>query len=212
MCGPPAAVISHLPAGATQLPQAASQCALPPAAVICHLPAGATQPPQAASLCARPPAAVINLLQPTPVFLIAGVDISALSAAQGSYPEVAAMASKASLRVSSSTFQGCQLLCDFSTGAPRPLLPRRFRAAFAAVYTIAHPGIRATKRLMSALWVWTGISTDITRWSRDSQFCQRAKVTRQPRPAVQQMPIPARQFLPHPSGPGGPPPKIQRGF
>ena len=113
---------------------------------------------------ARPPAATINLLQPTPVFLTAGVDISVLSAAQGSCPEVATMASKASLRVSSSTFQGYQLLCDFSTGAPRPLLPPPFRyAAFAAVHTLAHPGIRATKRLMSACWVWTGMSTDITR-------------------------------------------------
>jgi len=192
---PPAAVISHPPAGAAQPPQAASLCARPPAAVIRHPPAGAAQQPQAASLCARPPAAVINQLQPTPVFLTAGVDISALSSAQGSCPEVAAMANKASLRVSSATFQGCQLICDFSTGAPRPLLPPPFRyPAFAAVHTLAHPGIRATKRLMSARWVWTGMSTDISRWSRDCQFCQRAKVTRQPHAAVQQMPIPARRF------------------
>ena len=38
------------------------------------------------------------------------------------------------------------------------------------------------------------MSTDITRWSRDCQFCQWAKVTRQPLAAVQQMPIPARRF------------------
>ena len=105
------------------------------------------------------------------------------------------MASKASLRVSTSTFQGCQLLCDFSTRAPSPLLPPPFRnTAFAAVHTLAHPGIRATKPLMSACWVWTGMSTDITRWSRDCQFCQRAKATRQPLASVQQMPIPARRF------------------
>ena len=133
---------------------------------------------------------LINQLQPTPVFLTAGVDISVLSAAQGSCPEVATMASKGSLRVSSATFQGCQLICDFSTGAPCPLLPPPFwYAAFAAVHTLAHPSIKATKRLMSARWVWTGMSTDITLWSRDCQFCQRAKVTRQPRATVQQMPI-----------------------
>ena len=38
------------------------------------------------------------------------------------------------------------------------------------------------------------MSTDITRWSRDCQFCQWAKVTCQLRAAVQQMPILARWF------------------
>ena len=45
---------------------------------------------------------------------------------------------------------------------------------------------------MSAHWVWTG--TDTTCWSRDCQFCQRAKVTRQPCATIQQMPITARRF------------------
>ena len=38
------------------------------------------------------------------------------------------------------------------------------------------------------------MSTDITGWSRNCQYCQRAKVTRQLRTAVQQMSIPARRF------------------
>ena len=103
-------ILSRPPAGGAQPPKAASLCARPPAAFISHLPAGAAQLPQAASLCARPPPAVINQLQPTPVFLTTGADISALSTAQGSCPEVATMASKVSLRVSSATFQGCQLI------------------------------------------------------------------------------------------------------
>ena len=94
-----------------------------------------------------------------------------------------------------SNLPGVSAHLDFSTRAPRPLLLPPFRyAAFAAIQTLAHPGIRATKQLMSACWVWTGMSTDISRWSRDCQLCQRAKVTRQPHAAVQQMPIPARRF------------------
>ena len=105
------------------------------------------------------------------------------------------MTSKASLRVSSATIQVCQLICDFSAGAPRPLLPLSFRyAAFAIIHTLAHPGIKAPKHLMSARWVRTGMSTDITCWCRDCQFWQLAKVTRQPHAAIQQMPIPVRRF------------------
>ena len=48
--------------------------------------------------------------------------------------------------------------------------------------------------LPSTRWVWTGMSKDIPGWSTDCQFCQRAKVTRQPSATVQQMPIPARRF------------------
>lgn len=86
-------------------------------------------------------------------------------------------------------------MCDFSTGVPRPLLPPVFRAiAFAATHGLAHPGIKATKRLLSARWVWKSMAVDSARWCRDCQACQRAKVTRQPRAAVQSIPIPARRF------------------
>ena len=56
------------------------------------------------------------------------------------------------------------------------------------------------------------MSTDITRWSRDCQFCQRAKVTRQLRAAVQQMPIPARRFSHIHLDLVGPLPRSKEGF
>ena len=72
-----------------------------------------------------------------------------------------------SLQVSSFKFLDHKLFCDFSTGAPRLLLPPLFRyPAFAPVHTLSHPGIRATKRLMSARWVWAGMAADIARWCR----------------------------------------------
>ena len=109
LCARPlVAAISSSGARDAQPPQVVSLCARPPAAVINHHPAGAAQQPQVASLYAQPPVAV-NPLESTSVFLTASVDISVLSAAQGSCPEVAAMASKASLRVSSGTIQGCLL-------------------------------------------------------------------------------------------------------
>ena len=78
-----------------------------------------------------------------------------------------------SLRISSFKLLNNELLCDFSTGAPRPLLPPLFRyPAFAATHTLSHTSIRATKRLMSSRWVWTGMAADVTRWCRDCQHCQ----------------------------------------
>ena len=56
------------------------------------------------------------------------------------------------------------------------------------------------------------MSTDITRWGRDCQFCQRAKVTRQPRAAVQQMPIPVRRFSHIHLDLVGPLPRSKEGF
>ena len=38
------------------------------------------------------------------------------------------------------------------------------------------------------------MAANVTRWCRDCQFCQRAKVTKQPRAAVQAIPIPNRRF------------------
>ena len=100
-----------------------------------------------------------------------------------------------SLQVSSFKFLDHELFCDFSIGAPRPLLPPLFRyPAFDATHTLSHPGIRATRRLMSARWVWAGMAADIARWCRNCQHSQRAKVTKQPRAAVQHIPIPTRRF------------------
>ena len=85
-----------------------------------------------------------------------------------------------SLRISSFNLLGHKLLCDFSNGAPRPLLPPIFHyPAFATAHTLSHPGIRASKRLMSTRWVWVGMAADIARWCCDCQHCQRAKVTKQ---------------------------------
>ena len=100
-----------------------------------------------------------------------------------------------SLQVSSFKFLDHELFCDFSIGASRPLLPPLFRyPAFDATHTLSHPGIRTTRRLMSARWIWAGMAADIARWCCNCQQCQRAKVTKQPRAAVQHIPIPTRRF------------------
>ncbi len=90
---------------------------------------------------------------------------------------------------------GVKLLCDFTTGRPKPLVPREDRRqVFEAIHGIAHPGIRASKRLISARYVWPRMKTDIAAWCRDCMACQRAKTTKQPWASVQPIPIPSRRF------------------
>ena len=70
-----------------------------------------------------------------------------------------------------------KLLCDTSTGVPRPLVPQQFRRhVFDAIHSLSHPGIRATQRMVTARYVWPGINKDIRDWTRSCLQCQRAKV------------------------------------
>ena len=71
------------------------------------------------------------------------------------------------------------LLCDVSTGSPRPYVPEQFRrTVFDSLHRLSHPGIRATQRLLTSRFFWPGMNTDIRRWARSCLQCQRAKVHR----------------------------------
>ena len=52
------------------------------------------------------------------------------------------------------------------------------RAVFEALHSMAHPGIRATQRLITARFVWPGMNTDLRAWTRACLSCQRSKVQR----------------------------------
>ena len=72
-----------------------------------------------------------------------------------------------------------QLVCDVSTGTPRPYVPSGLRkTVFDSLHSLAHPGIRATQRLVTERFVWPGINRDIREWTRECTACQRSKVHR----------------------------------
>ncbi len=82
------------------------------------------------------------------------------------------------------------LLCDTSTGTPRPLvLPQFRRQVFDALHSLSHPGVRATRRLVTSRYVWPGINKDVHDWTRTCLQCQQAKVH-------QHTSTPIGQFLP----------------
>ena len=71
------------------------------------------------------------------------------------------------------------LLCDVSTGHPRPYVPPDLRRqVFDSLHSMSHPGIRATQCLITAHYVWLTINVDVRRWTRLCIQCQRTKVDR----------------------------------
>ena len=123
------------------------------------------------------------------------LDLELLAKEQGACPTIQQLLNSSSLQIQTSTVGREQLLCDVSSGRRRPLVPLAWRKkTFLAVHTLAHPGIRASRRLMSSRFVWKGMATDVGRWCKECQACQKAKITTQPSAPVQPIPVPSRRF------------------
>jgi hypothetical protein len=87
------------------------------------------------------------------------------------------------------------LLVDISTPTARPLVPHSFRKQiFLHFHTLGHPGIRATRRLISSRFVWPHMVSDLNQWSRECLSCQKAKIHTHISPPSQPIPIPSRRF------------------
>ena len=77
------------------------------------------------------------------------------------------------------TSTGLTLLCDTSTGTYRPVVPPSMRRqVFNSLHSMSHPGIRATRRLVTARFVWPQINRDVGQWTRSCLSCQRSKVNK----------------------------------
>jgi len=185
---PATASSSSSPAATTLPPAAPSQQEAASVPVQQSSPSSTALPPLAVVAGAKPPAAF-------GVSTLGGVDLIALAKAQQGCQATAELQQSPSLRVSPLDIGGESLLCDFSTGIPRPLVPPFFqKQVFTAVHSLSHPGIKATRRLICSRWLWKKMSADISTWCRDCQPCSRSKVISQPHVAVQPIPIPGRRF------------------
>jgi hypothetical protein len=102
---------------------------------------------------------------------------------------------KSSLQVQQITVGSYVLSGDTSTGTFRHIVPVSLRrAVFDKLHGVSHPGIRATKRLISSRYVWKGLSTDVATWSRECLKCQSSKVTKHVSLSPQHILVPARRF------------------
>jgi hypothetical protein len=116
------------------------------------------------------------------------VDLAALAAAQLSCPDCQRACSSSALRVTTIQMDNSSIMVDTSSCVFRPLVPGPFRRLiFDAVHNLAHPGVRATRRLIASRFVWPCLASQVAAWCRDCQHCQRAKVVGQvpsPPPAI----------------------------
>ncbi|BHF84038.1 hypothetical protein SprV_0902718800 [Sparganum proliferum] len=71
------------------------------------------------------------------------------------------------------------ILCDWSTGTPRPFVPLSYRkTVFDHFHSLSHPGIRASRKLIAARFIWPKMNSDIALWTRECLACQKNKVHR----------------------------------
>ena len=87
------------------------------------------------------------------------------------------------------------LLCDVSTGRPRPFIPRsKRRQVFDMIHGLSHPSGRSTAKLLTERFVWHGINKDARTWARNCIACQTSKVHRHVESGTGTFPQPLRRF------------------
>ena len=87
------------------------------------------------------------------------------------------------------------LWCDVSTGKPRPFIPTGFRrSAYNLLHNLSHPSGRATRKLITARFVWPKMNSNIALWARTCIPCQKAKVSRHTASPIMPFMLPDRRF------------------
>lgn len=132
----------------------------------------------------------------SPVYV--GIDFSAMAADQHDDADIQKLQSEPTgLKLADRQVQegGPHLLCDISTGCPRPLVPVLWRRrVFDALHSLSHPGVRASVKLVSSKFVWPGLRKDVKEWAAACVPCQRAKVHKHTKAPLEPFPIPSRRF------------------
>ncbi|GFX28642.1 transposon Tf2-11 polyprotein [Trichonephila clavipes] len=78
-----------------------------------------------------------------------------------------------------SPISATELICDTSTGSPRPFVPHNFRRTiFEHFHNLAHPGVAASFQLITSRYVWPNMRKTVKDWVQNCIACQRSKVHR----------------------------------
>ena len=127
-----------------------------------------------------------------------GLDYSRMAADQTTDPDVHTLrTSTTGLTIEDVVFGEADttLMCDVSTGSPRPIVPTGWRRrVFDAIHGLSHPGSKASQRLVAAKFVWHGLKKDVRDWATTCIECQRAKVHRHTKAPLELFPVPERRF------------------
>lgn len=127
------------------------------------------------------------------------ISFETLAAAQREDPELQALQTSNStalvLEEVSLPLAPSPIICDTSTGTPRPFVPEPLRISiFRSIHSLSHPGIRTTQRLIKARYVWPRMNSDVHRWTKACVQCQRSKITRHTRTPLVSFRTPDARF------------------
>ena len=91
--------------------------------------------------------------------------------------------------------QGPELVCDVSTGRPRPIIPPDFRhTVFDVVHNLSHPGVKATVKMVSDKFVWHGMRKKVSRWVKECHHCQSSKTQSHTKAPLEHFSVPEKRF------------------
>ncbi|GBO05935.1 Pro-Pol polyprotein [Araneus ventricosus] len=87
------------------------------------------------------------------------------------------------------------LYCDMSTGTVRPYVSKSFlRQIFNRIHNLSHPGVKATQKRVAARFVWNNMNKDSALWCRSCIQCQKSKITRHTKSAIENFPLPSARL------------------
>lgn len=84
--------------------------------------------------------------------------------------------------------------CETSS-TNRPYVPKSLRKiVFDSLHSLAHPGIRASRKLIKSKYFWPNMNSDIKNWATTCLGCQKAKVQRHTRSKLSEFEPPTGRF------------------
>ena len=125
------------------------------------------------------------------------VDFKDIAIEQQTDPELSRLRQTSSLKLEAMPIPctDSTILCDVSTGVPRPYVPCKFRrSVFDSLHSLGHPSIRATQKLVTARYVWPEINKDVRQWARSCLKCQKSKIHRHTVTPLSTFPTPDVRF------------------
>ena len=149
--------------------------------------------PTAFSLVAPPTSTV-----PPPVLsdpALSSYVILRFSALQLTCPSVSEMSSSPPFSLVFIPFRESPLHCDISLGSLCPLVPLELiQDLFEFIHISSQPGVQASRRLISAFFVWPRLSRDLGLWARACLCCQWSKIQTYVHSSVPAIHVPSRRF------------------
>ena len=123
------------------------------------------------------------------------IDYHQMAADQATSDEIAAYKTSITGLRFDVQFNDCTILCDFSMGKPRPIVPREWtRTVFDSIHGLARAGCRPTQHAISSRFVWHSLKCDVHKWCRECHPCQASKTHRHVHAPLTELPPPDRRF------------------